>query len=165
MSDSLYCPALDETTVKNLELVRQLAAEHPAYWLEADYPISITKIIQSWFDPKAVKALVTQAKRGEDAANAPITMDQDKWAYLYQESKTLYDNMKGAKYSGDNEEQMSYYKTAASLLEKLISLQERSLGLKQISEHNALVLGIMENILSPTQRNQVMEQLQEALGK
>lgn len=162
---SFFHPKLDLSTMKNIETVRQLMAEHPAYFLESPYSGEEEKLLKSWFDPKSMRAREAAAKGQADVEKNADLEATDKWEYLYQETSDLYRGLKTARHSMDGEEQMGYYRTATSLLQKLIELKERSMGLKQISEHNALILNIMESILSPTQRNEVMDQLKEAFGQ
>lgn len=166
MSDDLYYPALDPVTIKNLNVLRQLAHEHPSYWLTSPYPNDVEKLVKSWFDPKTLKDLVTQGKIADDREReSHLSPDEDRYEYLYQETKSLYTEMKNAKYAGSNEDSMAYYKTAVTLQEKLIGLQERALGLKQVSDFYNTVMNIMENTLTENQRNDVMAQLKLLVGQ
>ncbi len=165
MSDTPYYPPLDAPTVKNLDLIRQLVLDHPAYWLESDYPAEIERIIKGWFDPQTIKDLANKARR-QDAADDEDQGDTgDRNEYLYQETLNLYKEMKLAKYSGSNEDSMTYFKTAVALQEKLIGFQERTLGMKQVSDYNQMVMNILENVMDEKQRNEFITQLQKRLGK
>ncbi len=164
MASDLFYPPLDIKTLQNLEIARQLMAEHPSYFLDCPYEGATELLMKKWFDPSALRGRKLDAERAEDASKPQISMEQDKWQYLYQETSDLYKGLKNEKYASEEGDRVTYYKTMAALQEKLINLQERALGMKQISEHNKLVMNIMENVLSPTQRNEFMAKLQESLG-
>lgn len=163
--DAPFYPALDFPTVKNLDLIRQLSSEHPAYWMQSEYPMDIERLIKAWFDPKTIKELVNKQRR-EDANTSDDApgLDEDRYEYLYQETVNLYKEMKLAKYSGSNEDSMAYFKTAVSLQEKLISLQERSLGMKQVSDYNSMVMTFIDKICTEDQRAKFIDLLKETLG-
>ena len=150
---SFYYPKLDETTVKNLRVVKQLMVAHPGYFLEAPYSKDVEETLTEWFiEKKSSLSKPVAAESGEE---------KDPWDMLYSESKTLFENLKTVEFSklGETAEMMSYFRTATSLLEKLVSLQERALGLKEIGDFHRAVMDIMENVLTPTQRTTVMDQL------
>lgn len=67
--------------------------------------------------------------------------------------------------SSDQTERMSYFRTATSLLEKLVILKERAAGVKQVKEFENAVLGVMEDILTSEQRTAVMDRLRSILSK
>ncbi len=162
---SFFHPELDLPMLKNVELVRQLMSEHAAYFMESPYPGEAERLLKSWFDPRGIRNREAKVSAQKESEENPATLETNKWEYLYHETSTLYASLKSAKHSTDEEDKMAYFRTATSLMEKLISLQERALGLKQISEHNALMMNIMERVLSPTQRNEVMDQLKTSLGQ
>lgn len=163
MTSSFFHPPLELATLRSLEIVRQLMIEHPAYFLDSPYAGETERLIRGWFDAKAVKARHMEQLADAEEGDNPATLEDDKWLYIYNETSALYRSLKVAKH-GDEEDQMAYFRTATALLEKMISMQERALGLKQVSEFNATVMTIMESILSPTQRNEVMDQLKNALS-
>lgn len=158
---SFFYPKLDESTVKKLDVVRQLAQQHPGYFLESPYSGETEKLITDWFLSK--RRPVTET--GTSAATE-LTDDRDPWDMLYSESKELFLNLKQVKFStdGDTSEKMSYFRTATSLLEKLVSLQERAMGLREIGEFQRAVMDVMESTLTSSQRTKVMEQLNANLS-
>lgn len=91
---------------------------------------------------------------------------QDKWRKLERETQSLYDELKNSKDNlsiEDHAERMSYFRTATSLLDKLVGLQERAVGLKAIGTFHQTVLDIMEDILDPGQRTEVMQRLETVI--
>lgn len=91
---------------------------------------------------------------------------RDKWEKLEQETQALYDDLKESKdnlTTEDHAERMSYFRTATSLLDKLVGLQERAVGLKAIGTFHQVVLDIMEDVLDPGQRTEVMQRLEKVV--
>jgi len=91
---------------------------------------------------------------------------RDKWEKLERETGRLYDELKDSKDNlsiEDHAERMSYFRTATSLLDKLVGLQERAVGLKAIGTFHQTVLDIMEDILDPGQRTDVMQRLEKVV--
>lgn len=64
----------------------------------------------------------------------------------------------------DNSEKMAYFRTATSLLEKLISLKERAMNVQQIGQFYTVVLSVMEAVLDKDQIHGVREKLKAAAG-
>lgn len=154
---AFFYPPIDEPTVKKLEVIRQLMADHPGYFLEAPYSGETERMLKSWFG--------SSKKSLPSAGDISIQDDTDPWKMLYQETQTIFRNLKDVKFDavGETSEKMAYFRTATSLLDKLVSLQERALGLKEIGEFQKAVLEAMESALNPDQRTKVMLQLKEIL--
>ena len=152
---SFYYPKLDDTTIKNLRVVKQLMVVHPGYFLDPLCPYSkdVEETLTEWFIEKKSSLSQPVVVKADDEASP--------WDMLYKESKTLFENLKQVEFSqqGETSEKMAYFRTATSLLEKLVSLQERALGLKEVGDFHRTVMDIMENVLTPTQRTDVMDQL------
>lgn len=86
----------------------------------------------------------------------------NKWEVLENESADLYKQLKDFREKlsvGDVAEQMSFFRTATSLLEKIITINERAMGLKHIHEFQEGVLQVIEEVLSTSQRTTVMARL------
>lgn len=140
--------------------MRQLHKEHPDYFDDAPYPEAVERYFRGWFDTP----LSEDGSSGHvDARVAALTGD-DKYDQLYVEVVDLYNSLRNAKPSGgDSAESMSYYRTTTGLIDKLITHQERCLGLKKIHEFHTTVLDIMENVLTPDQRNEAIARLKAAI--
>lgn len=135
-----------------LGLVLQLLEQDKGLLSDPDCPYSA--------DTKAV--LVKFGGPEAEVVEAPA----DKWAKLERETQRLYDELKDSKDNlsiEDHAERMSYFRTATSLLDKLVGLQERAVGLKAIGTFHQTVLDIMEDVLDPGQRTEVMERLQKVI--
>lgn len=157
MADPFFYPDLDAKTVKNLEIVRQLMAEHASYWLTSPYSGEIEQLCTGWFGGKQKRP--SRQEEADDAAP-----EEQGWEFLYKETLQLYRDLKNQKAKAlDTDDAAAYFRVATALLEKLLTMQERAQGLKQVSDFHGAVLDIMEGVLSPTQRTEVMERLELAI--
>lgn len=135
-----------------LGLALQLLKQEPGLLGDPDCPYSAD----------TVAALRSLDQAVAEVSEAPA----DKWAKLERETSRLYDELKDSKDNlsiEDHAERMSYFRTATSLLDKLVGLQERAVGLKAIGTFHQTVLDIMEDVLDPGQRTDVMQRLEKVI--
>lgn len=135
-----------------LGLALQLLQQDPGLLADPECPYSAD----------TVSVLVGLQGSDEPVAETP----RDKWDKLERETQHLYDDLKDSKDNltvEDHAERMSYFRTATSLLDKLVGLQERAVGLKAIGTFHQTVLDIMEDILDPGQRTEVMQRLEKVV--
>lgn len=135
-----------------LGLVLQLLEQDPSLLTDPECPYSADTV------------LVLGGLRGDKAEVAETP--RDKWDKLERETQRLYDDLKDSKDNltvEDHAERMSYFRTATSLLDKLVGLQERAVGLKAIGTFHQTVLDIMEDVLDPGQRTEVMQRLDKVV--
>lgn len=154
MTDAYY-PQLDTATIKALPIVQQLSEEHKSYLLTSPYSGDVLAILERLLAPKKVIH--------ESSAPSSTPDGEDNWEFLATESKRLYKDLSNTGLGLEGSEKLAYLKTAAGLLEKLLSMQERANNLKQISEFYAIVMDIMESELSADQRSKIMIRLEEAV--
>ena len=149
-----YPPDLPEGAAFCLDLILQRMAEEPDFLNHAPY---------SQEDKDVLVKLESRIEQIEEE-----DLDEDsKWGRLEKESNSLFKALTemGANLSAkENTEQMAYFRTATSLLDKIVGIQERTANLKQISLFHDTVLIIMEDVLDAGQRTQVMEQLKKAIN-
>lgn len=155
---TFHYPKLDQETLKNLNVVQKIAKAHPSYFITSPYSSEIQRLITEWFLAPKV-AISKTVETGKSA----VEDDREPWVMLYEETRDLYSNLKNTEIMEDTNtsEKMAYFRTATSLLEKLVSLQERSLGLKEVGEFQHKVMDILETVMTPAQRTQVMEKLEK----
>jgi hypothetical protein len=90
-----------------------------------------------------------------------------KWAKLERESNRLFKALTEAGATLNNADQaqkMAYFRTATSLLDKIVGIQERVNNLKQIQEFHSTVLTVMEDILDAGQRTEVLDRLKQVIS-
>lgn len=147
---SFFYPPLDAQTVKNLLIVRQLVAEHAGYFLESPYP-------------QAVEAdLTTLFKLTQRAPVLPVTAAAAQEIDVEAELRTLYTEMRAAKPAQNDPDQLGYFRVSTSLMEKLLTLQEKAKNIKTMGEHHTMVLDFLQEICSPTQVEEFIKRLKEA---
>lgn len=135
-----------------LGLILQLLEQDPGLLADPDCPYSADTM-----------SVLTVMKGGVAEV---VETPRDKWEKLERETQRLYDELKDSKDNlsiEDHAERMSYFRTATSLLDKLVGLQERAVGLKAIGTFHQTVLDIMEDILDPGQRTEVMQRLEKVV--
>lgn len=150
MTDKFY-PEIPEGAIWTLGVIKQHLSENPDYLTDPDcpYPEDVLK----FFGPAVGKA---------DEA------DEAEAADLEEETSRLYTELKAfgkALQSGDTAEKNTYFRLSVSLLEKLLDLKERTVGLKQVTEFTNTVLLIMEDELSPDIRTKIVHRLKTILGR
>lgn len=158
---SEYFPPLDSKTLWGLNIIAQQIAEDPDYLAGSPYLSSDLEVINKMVGNLAVAAEKTTA--------AAVTEDAglDKWQKLEKESNYLFQQLKefgDTVKAGDVAERMSYFRTATSLMEKLVNLQERALGLKQMSVFQSTVMEILDTLCTADQRTEVMTRLRSILN-
>lgn len=136
-----YYPPIDAVTLKNLLVVKRLAGESPTYLQDSSYPQDIFLL----FKP-AVHAHQTKEENID----------------VVHELQTTYTQLKNFKPdSSDPSAAMSYFRTAASLLEKLLENIERGKNAKQVSDFYRKVMELLDALATPSQRTTFQEALAE----
>lgn len=171
MSDYHY-PHIDDLVGWALQTVLTLASEDSAYLRDplCPYDERVKRIIndavsfrQGW---QVMKDQEGENKEGSESST-PVSEDEidntlaEDLHSVFQELKN-YGKTIG---KSDQTERMAYFRTATSLLERLVTARERALGVKQIKDFQDTVLTIMEDSLTPDQRTEVMDRLRSALAR
>lgn len=149
----MYYPEFDEKSLWALDVIRQNIDQDPEYLENSPYT---SNEIQGLLKLTRVKSVAPEAE-----ATA------SKWEILEIETNGLYQNLKETFENltiDDHTERMSYFRTATSLLDKLVGLQERAAGLKKVHEFQQTILDIMEDILEAGQRTEVMDRLRKSIN-
>ncbi len=136
-----YYPPIDPVTLKNLLVIKRLAEEKPEYLQESPYPQDIFLLLKP-------------------AVHTPQTQEEN--IDVVQELQTTYTQLKNFKQdSTEPSAAMSYFRTAASLLEKLLENIERGKNAKQVSDFYRKVMELLDDLATPAQRTSFQEALQE----
>lgn len=156
MSD--FYPPLPERAAWAVDIILQNMAQDPEYLAYSPYSREELAILERLTGGAA-------ARRAADADEIEV-VGEGKWARLESESNKLFKSL--TEFSSklnerDNAEQMAYFRTATSLLDKIVNIQERAANLKQISMFHDTVLRVMEDVLDAGQRTEVMTQLKKAI--
>lgn len=87
---------------------------------------------------------------------------------LAVETRTMYNEMKKlfATISGlESKEKTDLIKTSSNLLEKLINLQEKAIGINQFNQFKNFIVDSMDKYLTPVQKTEFVEGIEEILNK
>jgi hypothetical protein len=151
-----YYPDID---IQALLLMIELQKQDPDYIRGSDYGPEIEGLFLGLTEGSGVGA-------GAGLAGLPMSTEgMSKWDRLEYESNELFEALtqagKGLA-ARDNAEKMAYFRVAASLLEKIVAIQERALNLKKLATFQQIVLSVMDDVLTGDQRLQVRARLEEA---
>lgn len=147
-----FVPDITEDSLWPLEILVTRMKEDPEYLEDLPYSFELKNKLRDlfpWFGEEPEEEIIYDDPQEE----------------LEAEIHTL---LKGLKDAGnnletkDNSERMAYFRTATSLIDKLVGLQERAANLRQLHRFYATVANIFEEVLEPAQRTQAMERLKEA---
>ena len=139
-----------------LRVIAQQMLDDPLYLDRGECPYgaeekaALAEAIGDW-KRLAARDLATTAE-----APIPLAEGADKWEALAQEAENLFVELRAAKpiLTDDPKDKLSFYRTATQLLDKLVTLGERSEKLRQIDEFRGRVLAVFDQVLSPEQRTQ-----------
>lgn len=151
----IFFPPLPENAVFALDVILKRLAEDPYLLEEPDCPYTAE---EKAFLSKFVAEVSAIEEADEETGN--------KWDRLERESNALF---KALTETGqaldmkDHTEKMAYFRTATSLLDKIVSIQERTANLRSIHKFHEMVLAIMEDTLDAGQRTTVMDRLQQSI--
>lgn len=154
-------PIVDAKSLVPLHVIRSELTLDPGYLNhpECPYPAEIREILGLL----APNLTVLGEKTQETAKKSVfLGLHGDKWATLEKEANQLYDDLRNfSDKIGDNDisERMTYFRTATALLEKIVAINERAVGLKHIHDFQQTVLAVFEEELTPDQRTSVIERL------
>jgi len=153
-----YYPQLPEGAAEGVELILRALSEDPEYLQDPDCPYSLADI-ESLQRIAGLDQLWMDDEDDEE--------DGDQWARLERDTKRIFKSLMAEQQSlgnKDNAEKMAFFRTATSLLDKLVGIQERAANLRQIHKFHDTVMTIMEDVLEAGQRTEVMDRLRNAIN-
>jgi uncharacterized protein YerC len=156
-----FYPVVSAEESQRFTTLLKLAAADPTYVTaeECPYPAELRAAIQVMRPTDAPAPPPRPARPVRPQADLD---SMDKWSRLELEARELFDELKAESANlgtQDVNERMSYFRTATSLLDKLVGLQERAAGLRQLSEFQNMILQFLDELCTPDQRTELMERL------
>lgn len=151
-----HYPDLSQKLLVPLRVVREQLRLDPGFLDDptCPYPADVLELLKHL--APAAQAVSGQFLRRSGSKHAIL---EDELQDLYLEIRDF-----GKKLSKDDvTEFMSYFRTRTTLLEKLVSLTERAVSVKEAQRFQDIVMGILEDMLSPDQRAEALELLAAAL--
>lgn len=139
---SAFYPPLPEKTDWALKVIMANLEEDPDYLksLDCPYPQDVIDILDR-----------NTRETGEDI-DLVIELEQ-----VYRELR----DRKNKLGKDDHAEAMAYFRTATQLMEKLLGLQEKAVGLRQMQQFQRVVLGAMEDLMDADAREELTKRLKE----
>ena len=155
-----YYPDITQAMLIPIHLVLDIMADDPLALERAAcrYPPEVVA---------SLRALWTKVSSGETAQEVvPIAGRETvaKLDALDEELTQLLDSLRGLALKmdpNDTKEQLNYFRTATALIAKLTDLQERMANVKEVGTFHAKVIAVFDDILTPEQRTQAMEKLDQ----
>jgi hypothetical protein len=142
----MYYPAFPEKEVWALKVMKQSLEEDPDYFNHPDCPYGDD--LKAVFD--VVRVTQTSSVGNVDELEAEVTV-------LFEELKEFGGDLEKT----DVSERMAWFRTRTSLLEKILDIKKEAAGVKQVQEFQNRVLGILEDVMTPDQRTEIMQRLKE----
>lgn len=151
-----HYPELSQKLLVPFRVVREQLRLDPAYLDDpaCPYPADVLELLKL-LAPAAPEADGGFLRR----AGSKHEILEDEAQNLYLEIRDFGQKLK----VDDVTERMSYYRTRTALLEKLISLTERAASMSETQRFQDVVMGILEDMLSPDQRAEALDRLSAAL--
>jgi hypothetical protein len=151
MSDYFYPPQLTPDVVWALKSLKNQIQENPDILDSTDCTYAEEDRV---FLAELLGGVLVHVEAG-DVVDEDIEQETLR---LYEELKTFGKGLD----PDDNSERNTYFRLSVSLLEKLLTLQERAVGIKQFKEFKEAVITILEDQLDPSQRTEFIEKLKES---
>lgn len=157
-----YYPNLTESMIIQLQVVVKSLEQNPKYLQSPDCPYS-----------DAVKDFFTKNRgvlgsgRAVSAEVEDLFEGKDDVLVLEEQIKKLLnelEDMSAALGSMETSEKLAFMKTKSQLIERLITMQERVMNLKEVAMFRHTVIGFMEEVLEKDQIADFMDRLQNILG-
>ena len=153
----MFYPVISEDAVMAINLARSYIAKEGPEWLdkrECKYSPTIKKFLtESVVTGVGVPAEVEDLFEGNDE---PEVLDRQ-----IQKVLNRMDAMEAQLGGMEPNEKLAFFKTRTALLEKLITLREKTNNLKEMSEFKATIITFLDEICTPDQITELMERLKK----
>jgi hypothetical protein len=152
-------PSINSDKLLPFKLVRQRLLDDPNYLDASDCP----------YGPD-VKQWLRAAFLPEEQVAMPVATviedvnieDEALWSDVASQARQLYRELESVKDTvgkGDTSELISITKAQAGLLERLISVGEKAIGLREMAEFKRVILSAIDDLMTPDARTTLMARL------
>lgn len=138
-----YYPPVEEQTAFAVEVLLKLLDQDPDHLERPECPYS-----------DDVRNLLKRLAEKRQST-AEVEDLEDEAGSLFQKLKELGTAIDAA----DTKDRVAYMRVATSLFDKLITLKERSAGMKKMAEFQRTVLDVIDSVMTPEQRTIMMDRL------
>jgi hypothetical protein len=158
MSDIFYPP----NPALHLRILADNSAANVGYLADAPYPEEDIEFLKRLLSPKRVDGVASDVEDVSD--DLVFGAHGDRYATISEQAESLYNEMATFRASPEFKnasvaERNSLLRTMTTLLEKLVSIDERAKGLRYVSDFQNTMLEIIEDVMTPDQRTTIMERL------
>ena len=172
---STFFPKIKNEQIIPLRMLVKLMEESGVEVLDepnCPYPDEIKEFFKSLYpDPEKIKEQV-EARVLEEMTNSvgtpggvPVVQmgGLSGTEHLISELSEVYAQLGTMKIgTGGGKDQLQVEKTKIAAIEKIVSLKERLLTLKQLTQFQSVLMKIVEQVLTPEQREQFLDELKDA---
>jgi hypothetical protein len=155
-----FYPTIRDETILSMNVVLQNLEKDPDYLDSPECPYSPSVI--SFFRARG------KGKEKEEVDNLFALeegeTDIDK---IEEQVKAIINDLEdfGRKLNvSDSTDKMGYFRTKTSLVDKLLTMQERVYSIREINEFKTILLGFMDEVLTKDQITDFMTRLDGVLG-
>jgi hypothetical protein len=148
-----YTPPIGAETLQRIDLACRLATENPNFLADADYPPPV----KDWLRRLVALRHPTAGVALDAAADVELASTEVEITELLKHLKSLKNSI-----GTDANDQLAWVKAGTTLLDKLLTMQERAANVKTVKVFEDTVIGIMEDFLTPEQRTAFRQRLDEA---
>jgi hypothetical protein len=153
-------PRITDDMLMPFQVVMRHLKADPKYLEHSDCPYSSK--IKQFLTKRAVDLAEIEEKSSIfDGNDSKFDVIEAESAALYQKLKTFGANLNET----DVSEQGQYFRVATSLLEKIVSINERAANLRNTQQFQSAILTVIEDTLDPTQRTAVMDRLRTLINR
>ncbi len=156
-------PSMEDMLVELAQMYRQ----YPDFLTHKDckYPLAVKNAIAAIAAKNGSVAPVSAPNRANPAQNLAETTEISlEEVDIHQESTLLFQNLKTFMKDMskmETSEKAQIFRTATALLEKLLTIKEKSSGIQKYEDFKALVMNTLDRHLTPVQITSFIEQLEE----
>jgi len=149
-----FYPKIDEETLIQFELVLKNMEKDKEYLNSPDC-----------FWSNKVKDFFQKL---QPAAAADIFAGEDELLVIDEQIQQIINDIVAVQHTlgnADATEKMNYFKVKTALFEKLISMRERVMNLKEINEFRTTILNFMDEVCTKDQVTDLMRKLDGVMGQ
>lgn len=153
-----YYPDIEPAVLVQVKVAFAAMTNDPL-WLERNecpYDEDVAEALRSLY--AAGRARETGSGGGRPAAPELLVEGPAKWENLEGELLQIYNELRAFTKLLDttDKDQLAGFRTATSLLDKIVGLGERAKNIRAVSEFQSAVITCFDQVLTPEQRTQAM---------
>lgn len=157
MTQALFYPEITPELKSKLSMWANLIEANPDYLKHEECPYTHDEV------ELLQKLAPTQTAPNTDPYEAlEDELDNGEMPDFEQESIRLFKKMKtfqSGLSKSDTSEMTSTFRTMVSLMEKIITVQERAAGINHFGDFKQFILDSMDRYLSPTQKSEFVDEM------